>query len=572
MTVCSPPHPGRTRLLLVLACGALLGSCANPVMPTGGPEDQTPPAVVATEPANEAVNVSPESIRLTFSEYVDAGSFARALTITPEVAGRLDYAWRRRSVEIDLPEPLRDSTTYVLTLDTNLRDAHNVALREPITLAFSTGPVINQGRLAGQVIEPDAGTGVGGIDVFAYAAPDSTVPDSLPPRPAYRTQTDEQGRFQFAYLREQPYFVIAVTDRNRNLAPDPGEPFAAPPQPVLLAHPDSTAAAATPRWITTVLDTIPPELRRVRALSRSRLELRFSESIRLADRDPAAWTLLDSLQQTPVTVRAVYTLPDDPRLAFLRTDLLAERTHVLVPAGIVDSSGTPVRPEPVSFIPSADDDTLQIRFRRFEPADLQPDETGRYVLLPAMQPGIRFNQPVEDVTLQARIAVVDTTEQPQAFTATTDDGTAYRLTLDPPLREGQIVEVRVTQPRPSGTDTLYTRVFQRIPERALGARVGYVAAADPAGPIVVELYPPPEAPRQQPYVTQVVDGRYTFEGLPDGMYTLRAFVDRNGNRRWDGGRLLPYAPAEPLAWIRDSLDVRPRWEQVREDTLRIPPL
>ncbi len=557
--------------LVLLLGGGLLGSCANPIMPSGGPEDQTPPAIVATDPPHEAVNVAPSRIRITFSEYVDAGSFARALTITPEIPGRLEYRWRRRSVEITLPEPLREGTTYVLTIDTNLRDAHGVALREPLTVAFSTGPVINQGRLAGQVIDPTAGTGIAGIDVFAYAAPDSTAPSALPDRPAYRTQTDDQGRFAFAYLREQPYFVAAVQDRNRNLAPDPAEPFAPPPRPVLTAQPGAPAETDAPRWLLTVLDTIPPEPRRVQARSRSRLEVRFSEAVRLTDRDPSAWSLRDSLARTPVAVRDVYMLPDDPRLVFLRTDLLAERPHVLIPAGIADSSGTPVAPTPVSFTPTALDDTLQIRFRRFEPAGLQADALGRYVLLPSVPPGVRFNQPVDDATLHARLAVTDTTGQPLAFTTSTEDGTAYALHLDPPLQEGQVIEVQVRQPRPGGTDTTFARVFQRIPDDALGSRAGYVAAADTSGPIVVELYPPPDSPRRTPYVTHARDDRYTFTGLPEGTYTLRAFVDRNGNQRWDGGRLVPYTPAEPLAWITDGLDVRPRWEQVREDTLRIPP-
>ena len=214
---------------------ALLAGCADPRLPTGGPPDKTPPVLETTIPEAETVNFTDTSVRLTFSEYVDQASFNRAFSMTPEPEGRLRFKWRKRRVEIRFPEALRENTTYVLTLDNNLRDARGVSLTRPITFAFSTGPVINKGRLSGRVLEPRQGNGAAGFEVFAYAVTDAAPLDSLPERPAYRTQTGDDGRFDFSFLNEQPYFVVALQDRNRNLRPDANEPFAVPPHPAIEA-------------------------------------------------------------------------------------------------------------------------------------------------------------------------------------------------------------------------------------------------------------------------------------------------------------------------------------------------
>ncbi len=550
----------------------LLLTCANPRPPTGGPPDRTPPALEASTPEAGAVNVGAASVRLTFSEYVDEASFVRAFSISPTPEGRLVFKWRRRSVEIRFAEPLRQNTTYILTLDTNLRDAHNVALSQPITLAFSTGPEIDKGRIAGRVIDAKEGRAVAGFDVFAYAAPDSAAPAVLPENPDYRTQTDEDGRFAFAYLNEQPYFVIALQDRNRNRRPDATEPFAVPPRPVL--HADTVRAAGEgPRWIAAVLDTVPPAPQRLRALSSRRLALRFSESVQLTTLDAAAWLLEDSLSGRPVAVRAVYLLPEDPRQVFLLADSLAAVPHRLrVAAAVTDSSGNLAGPDTLRVTPPAEADTLRLRFLGFVPAPTPPEATGPAVLPPAALPGVRFNQAVAAAHLAEIVAVQDTAGRALAFTPSSTDGTTYRLDLAPPLQPGQTVEVRLEGRRLGRPDTVFARRFQRVPERRLGALSGVVAAADTIGGIVVELYRTGEQAALRPYAAAQADasGAFIFRNLPEGAYRFRAFVDRNRNGRWDGGAILPYTPAEPLIWGTEAPAWRARWESALADTLRIP--
>ncbi|MFK7845035.1 MAG: Ig-like domain-containing protein [Rhodothermales bacterium] len=565
------PYQLKSRSLLLLGTCALVAfSCAIPVLPTGGPQDKEPPVIVESNPVAESVNVSTDAVRIVFSEFVDQASFAQSISVSPAFDRPLQYKWRKNRVDITFPEELRENTTYILTIDTSLRDVNRVALTEPITLAFATGPEINRGKIAGRVIEPLQGKGIASFDVFAYALPDSTLPDSLPPSPAYRTQTDPEGGFAFDYMSEQLYFVIALQDRNRNRTPDGLEAFAVPPVPVILA--DSTNTDATSSWLVTETDTIPPQIQRIRSISNERFMLRLSESIQLLNRDPARWVLRDSVSNESYTIEDIYLYPEDPKQIYLKTPQLFATTHLLTPAGIADSSGNPVVTEELTFKPSANGDTLQLRFLGFYPQGLRNNEIGASVLSPTEMAGVRFNQPVTAELLQSFVTIKDTSEQSFTFDVNSSDGSVFYLAPSSEFPQGAPFTVSVAGAQVGMPDTTYTKQFQQLTEEDLGELSGIVVSEDSVGQIIIELFPSKEPLPDKAITNQVPDaaGTFVFPNLPDkGQYNFRAFLDKNGNSVWDGGQLIPYLKAEPLGWYSDSLQVRARWEQTLSDTLRI---
>ncbi len=532
----------------------LFASCASPAPPTGGPVDKTPPSILESEPALNAVNVAADEIRIEFSEYVEPASFRRAFSITPAFEENLEPRWRGRSVRLRFPEPLRPNTTYVLTIDTNLRDIHGVALTAPLTLAFSTGPTISRGTISGRVVDSVTGEGLAGFDVYAYADSARSGAEA-PPRPAYRTQTGADGRFSFQYLNEQEaYFVVAVRDRNRNRLPDALEPFAVPPEPAIAAD---TSAGDGGRWVAAFRDTIPPELQRIRTLSRSRLELRFTEPVFLASRDTAAWVLTDSATATPRRVQAVYTTGTAPTAVYVQTAPLSPGRYFLTPAAVVDSSGNAVPSVRQSFEASTTDDTLSVRFVGFLPA-----EEGD--LAPGRSPGVRFNRPVDEDLLRRAVALTDTAGSALDYRITSPDGTLY---LFQPLTGAAVLEIHAS--RYGGPDTVYTRSFRPLSFRELGEISGVVRAVAEAPQVVVELYRV-DAPALPAVRLAGQGGAFRFDSLAAGQYRIRAFADRRPDRRWFPGIIAPYEPAEPVAWSADSLRVRPRFETQLGDTLLIP--
>ncbi|PSQ67437.1 MAG: hypothetical protein BRD25_01465, partial [Bacteroidetes bacterium QH_1_61_8] len=142
--------------LLLLLGGVVIAleGCANPVAPSGGPRDETPPSVVETRPVRDTVNIPTDTrtVTIRFSEYVERSSLPQALSVTPTFDEQIRFDWNDQAVDLELPASLRDSTTYLFTLDTNLSDARGVSLDQPITIAFSTGPRINRGRIVGRVV------------------------------------------------------------------------------------------------------------------------------------------------------------------------------------------------------------------------------------------------------------------------------------------------------------------------------------------------------------------------------------------------------------------------------------
>jgi len=619
-------------LLLVL-----VASCANPVAPSGGPRDETPPSVVRTQPVRDTVNVptSTEALRIEFSEYIERSSLPEALSVTPTFEQRPQFSWSGRSVEIEFPSPLRDSTTYIFSLDATLSDAHGVSLESPLTVAFSTGSKINRGQIKGEVVDASTGASRQRVDVYAYAlSPDAVVrPRPLPDRPSYRTQTGEDGTFGFDYMREGRYYVVALRDNNRNRQPDAGEPFAVPPRLALRA--DSGAAAVPVPWLLAQSDTTAPRLQQVRPVSRRHFRVSFDEPVRLQTRAPEAWAPQDSVRGTRVEVQSVYAVPNRASAVVVRTAPMRDARYRLPLArGVVaDTLGQPLVPDTARFQAATRADTTRTRVREFLPAvptAVGRDSTGAHPLLPGVQPGVRFNQAPDSVQLRRGISARDTTGEPRAFSLATKDGTAYRLQFDPPLAPGRYVDVMVAGEAFARADTMYQRRFRRVTSRVLGALAGRVRVADtvregalsgdrPPGDTTALLLPPsltdrdeadtlavppfdssaappdsrrdrvdslfyggpvaigltidesslPVEPRR---LTTPPGSTFVFEELPDGQYRFRVYLDRNENGQWDAGQIQPYVPAEPVTWLREPVEARPRWTTELPSPLRIPVL
>ena len=547
-------------LFMIVFCAILLAYCATPVPPSGGPRDEIPPEVLEAVPAAGAVNIDRETMRITFSEYVDEQAFARAFSITPAFSEQPNFAWSGHTVEIQFPEPLRENTTYVVNLDTELRDIHSVSLSGPLTLAFSTGPTISKGTLAGRVVSATGGQPAAGVDVFAYAFEDSFLLQELPAQPTYRTQTDQSGAFQFEYLTEQPYYVLALRDQNRNLAPDTQEPFAPPPVASIAA--DTTPVDIVLPWVLTAVDTLRPEPSRAFSLSQTRHRLRFSEPVRFELRDAERWTLVDSSAAEQRPIESLYIRASEPREVYFTTPRLDAVPHSVTPAALVDTSGNPVLAQPVAFTPSTETDTLQLRLLGFLPENAA-------LLAREMHPALSFNQPLDGEQLPSIVSVLDSSGVALAFAAVTESGTEYQIVPEPPLSPGMRVEVAVLPELVANIDSTVAREYVRIPPSETGELSGTILADE--GPVVVQSTAV-EVPVPLPEYEVSADsaGRFVIPGLPEGTYLLRAFVDEDEDGRWDGGLLTPYDAPEPVIWLDEPARVRARWETSLPDTLEIP--
>lgn len=540
----------RAPLLLLLAA---LAGCATPVAPTGGPADTIAPRLVRSTPETGATRVADPTLTLAFSERLNPASAARAVTVSPKPATPPVVSVRGADLQIVLPG-LRDSTTYVVTIGTELSDARQVRLASPITLAFGTGDAIDRAKIGGFVRTPDTRKGVGGLAVFAFHLARWQASSAALDEADYQTESRADGAFEFEYVRPGAYMVVAIEDRNRNAVVDEGERFALPQVQASVADTSAANSNAAQLFVARS-DTTAPTPSRVRELSDRRVAVRFTEPIAIRQPwDPRAappWIrLADSLSGANVPVRAYLdsAFPDD---IFLVADTPLAQTpyniFVRSDSALADSAGNAVRTFARSFRAASRADTVQARFRGFV-GETAPDGAQR--LSPAERPTLRFSSAPPDSALNQIRLVIDGAEIPR-----------------PDLRtaEGRSIEVLVPLDTPNGVDfqvmfstadsTLSQR-FRRANPEDLGAIVG-TFPAELGGVAVVEVR---DANGRVDTTRASADGSFAVVGLAPGLYRVRFWADANGNERWDGGAIQPFETPEPLRFLTEPIEVRAKWE------------
>lgn len=542
--------------------------------------DSISPTLVSSSPANGDVRVETDRLILEFSERLDESSASRAVAVAPAFDRLPQVRARGRRLEIVFPDSLRDRTTYVISLGTELRDEHGVALQRPITMAFATGDVLDRGRISGKLLIPASNTGIGGFQVFAYRlpaafgaldslniSPDSAIalfsgadpPHRLPdPRneaPTYSSEAAGDGSFQLDYLREGPYFVVALEDLNRNRRADEGERFALGLRPISVATADSLVGleARPADLFVARRDTTPPMLRRARSISNQRIALSFDEPVLLRSISVGDWSLADSMSGEPAHLASVYKLPGSLLdVVVAARDILQPSTYILSSTNApADSSGNAASVS-TSFSTSANPDTLSLRFEGFLPASAPSDSI--FLLRADALPGVHFNQPVDSLAFQQLVEVSGPAES-LAYATETEDGVGFTLRIASVPRT---FRVNVRMP-----DSTFTRRFAIPSADALGSISGRVVGQG-SHTVRVEARlgnAPLFLAATRP------DGTFSVTQLPAGSYRLRLFLDRNENGVWDGGSLAPYIPPEAIRWLSAPISVRARWEHEIEEAI-----
>lgn len=572
-------------MVWILVLIGVFQACAVPIPPSGGPEDSTPPVLLNSEPADAEVNAKTDRIILYFNERIDERSVFGSLSIFPEFSQPVRIEYKGDRIEVRFPEPLRTNTTYVVSLDTRLRDAHNVALKQPISVAFATGDKLNTGQITGKMVDALRGKPVIGADVFLFPVTESGRAEAENTKPVYRTQTNDSGTFSLSNLREQSYFVLGLRDRNQNKMLDADEPIAVAQEMVTVS--DSINALLELPLVLATLDTLSPVIRQVRGTFTDQMLLLFSEVVLLDDTATNNWVLTDSVSGEQYRVHWTYSGPGE-REIILRTDSLYGGTKVLSGRGaIADSSNNFMQESTHYFRAGSTDRPGVVTFEGFLP-DSSSTRTadGHLLLWPGQAAGVRFGAPLsgsEGATdTPQQHAAADSSKKPPALSwddlvvvsdtsgsalhirALTHDGVRYVLADLDQFDEPFQIDVTVS-------DSTFHESFVHAPADLLGELTGVILDSGERSRIRIELYgnhvpyPLIQSASLQP------DGLFRFEELPGGsLYFIRAFIDTNGDNRWTPGQADPFRPTEPIVWYDVAARIRARWETVIPDTLRIP--
>jgi hypothetical protein len=258
--------------VLALAGPSLLGSCARPQGPPGGPRDYVPPMVVSTWPDTfETIEATRDPVVIRYSERISErptqGSLEGAVLVSP-ATGEPRVKHTRSGLEVSIIGGFQPGLVYRIRILPTVKDLFNNSMERPFELVFSTGGAYEANVIAGVVTDLLSGEPVEGVRVEAREAGEEDPP-------VYMATTDTAGIYVLRYVPSGSFVISLFEDVNRNRQADFRE-LQGETRGELLPQPSQ---ADTLVQEVTLLrpDTTPARIIRVEALDSMLVELVFDD-------------------------------------------------------------------------------------------------------------------------------------------------------------------------------------------------------------------------------------------------------------------------------------------------------
>ena len=512
----------------------MIGSCATPVAPTGGPPDNTPPEIVSTTPAVATTNFMGDEVRFKFSEFPDRNSVRENVTIEPNIGIQYEVDFRRKTAIIEFSDELPENTTILVKLGAEVADTRRNTLGGSFDLAFSTGPVIDEGRITARLRDADRGSVEAGERVFLFREPiDYTAQAN------YVAQSDTSGQIEFSYLREGTYSAIWVNDLNRDRRWNPeregAQPFYSQSVDVVQKEERNlgTIYISSP-------DTVSPSLDGVGLLSEVRLRLRVSEE--LFWEDGAELSLVDSLGNDYATAYALYKDKTDPNILFSQSEQPLEESMLfsLEQTGFADEAGNPMLTDIDLFSGSAVTDTTRLRI---------VSDNAESGLFPEESFDIVYSKFINDSAVLDSLILFEGENAVAGYESAVVD--RNRLRIFPPGDEWQSgvrYQFGVWDPDFMERRTLQPEIWQR---NQLGSIDIIPADNDSTAETHLMLYDE----NNKVDIDTVFTGSVVIDDLPPVSYTAKIYRISEEGTAWNPGTIVPFQVPEPY-FLRRDIPVR----------------
>jgi len=543
--------------VFALAVPLVLGACAQPGQITGGQQDKTPPGVVRTSPKSPAKGMKDTRIVFYFDEYIKApAAYGKEVFISPLPAKAPKITLLNRKLRVDFRGKLRDSTTYVVTIQGIADNNAGNKMIQPYTAAFSTGATLDSMVVQGSVTNPDGGPAKD-ITVLLFDE-DSAAQDNIAKKlPAYLGKTDDAGKFRLPYLRKAAYRIYGMKDTdsdNRYTAADE-----------LLALADTNLVAFGPadtlrtvRLTAFRLDAKAPQIRAAKWTDAYTLAVSFSEPPVL---DSLRVLLSDTLGGDARTIDEITVAPTKEGEVLFHTHRDKTRFSQLTLTNLRDSVGN--RQDSVLRVPPN-------RMRALTSVLLVPpqaDPSGNLVCwLPAWLDSIP----------RSRITVTDTAGAAIPDVALRWQDYALTITRPAKMPEGPLrlnVPSGLVPEFAKGKDSTYRFPLVFNDPGKQGKWGGSLVVEGYEGPIVLVVGSGKGGSKGRgddsgggaTYLA--FDREFSFPSITPGKYSVSVVLDTDGNRAWTPGSLHPYRMPERILRA-EAIDVKAGWE-MGETTLTV---
>lgn len=527
--------------------------------PPGGPPDKEPPVIREAVPRDGTTNFRDRTVRITFDEYLNEGSVPDQIVVTPIPDRPPEIDWSGKTLEIKFREPLRENRTYAVTLGGGIQDASGNRLGIPYTLRFSTGPIIDSGRIGGSVV----GKGDRDIFIFAYTLPenekefsdtlrpDQTIPDFIAP-------VGDNGSYSLEGLPPGRYRIFAVADDFADRVYSPGvDAFGVAVQDVTINADYAPVSPLRIRLMAAPIDMTQPQLFSAVGINNGRTELRFSEPIDTGTIRPGNFRL--TAGGTEIPINAAWRSAANVLSIFLaHSPLPAEVEAVVEASGLRDTIGLELADTArrASFTTTSRRDTLAPSFlpipeidKGYRPGDTLVIAFDEAVEVAGAEEAMFLTDTATGATLRFRL----TRRSPAEFTAVSA-GAEF-------AGASGILSVTLglfTDYAGNNRDSVWTKSVQVKPAPQRGSLQGRLTDSTASDvPHVILLESTTE--KWQYRIRLKGTGAWEVKDIPSGAYNLSAFRDINGDGEYDYGSLSPYRPGEVFTERPGGIQVRPRW-------------
>lgn len=197
-------------LSVILLTVSLWNGCATPGTPDGGRFDEEPPEVVATTPEYGAINSGKQKIEILFNENIRLDNAAEKVVVSPPQLNMPEISASGRKIKVDLQDSLKQNTTYTIDFSDAILDNNEGNPMGNYTFLFSTGENCDTMEVSGYVLNAENLEPIKGILVGLYSDTTDTVFQKVPLERVART--NGSGRFVIRGVRNGRYKAYALQD------------------------------------------------------------------------------------------------------------------------------------------------------------------------------------------------------------------------------------------------------------------------------------------------------------------------------------------------------------------------
>jgi len=582
---------GKIPLLIVVAFGWVLSisSCANIGMPTGGPRDSVPPVLLETNPEFGELEYDGDDVRLTFNEYIQPDEISEILVISPPLSKRPIIKTKSKTLIVQFNEDLKDSTTYSLDFKNSVVDNNERNPLENLRLTFSTGPVLDTLRIAGQVVDAFNLEPIEkGLVVLHSNLHDSAV---FKTKPDYIAKTDEDGMFMMDNLAPGEYHVFAINDMNNDLLYNEGAEEIAFVDDLVIPRAEFHETRDTlvkgldsmlvlghthfypdPFFLHYFMEDIFDQyIETAERQARNKILFIFNESVkdtfnvRLLDREVQDWKMMEYNEKVD---SIVIWIADTTVSKY--DSLMMELSYIQL-----DSAGMPFvfRDTMLMEFSEPEVETRRGRRRSEETEEDKPKPVEQFNWQNNISGKMELNgnirltspEPVAsfDSTMITLYLSEDTLKTPLNFTFSTNKK-AYRTynisyNWEPQTKYTLHIDSAACFNIYGISSREFSKGFETREDDYYGS-LNFEFSNVP-GPMIVQVLKnneDEEVLRQKQFDS---NGTLVFDFLPPDKYKVKVIYDANGNGKWDTGSYQDKIQPERVSYINEVLKLRSNWSE-----------